>query len=32
MNADELFKLIQIKQAELDDLKKKLRKLLSNGR
>jgi hypothetical protein len=28
MNADELFKLIQIKQAELDELKKKLRKLL----
>jgi FKBP-type peptidyl-prolyl cis-trans isomerase (trigger factor) len=32
MNADELFKLIQIKQTELDELKKKLRKLLSNGR
>jgi FKBP-type peptidyl-prolyl cis-trans isomerase (trigger factor) len=32
MNADELFKLIQEKQAELDELKKKLRKLLSNGR
>jgi FKBP-type peptidyl-prolyl cis-trans isomerase (trigger factor) len=32
MNADELFKLIQEKQTELDELKKKLRKLLSNGR
>lgn len=28
MNADELYKLIQIKQAELDELKKKLRKLI----